>query len=153
MRARARALLPAYAASARQLTNTYLLLNARARPRPSNSSVTPQAFHDAARALLDAVRGGAAADLPTGSLLSARANTFAAAAKEASIEACPASCVNLGSFHAVFEAPRPCLCVEGAPALLAAATGTWKVRARARERAGWLCCTPHFALARSLVRL
>jgi hypothetical protein len=46
------------------------------------------------------------------------------------INACPATCLNLGSFRVVFESAASCLCgsSEQYPALLAGATDTWKVR-------------------------
>lgn len=69
--------------------------------------------------------------LPDGRATLAPFFTHTLCPRQAAIDVCPSSCVNLGSFHVVFEAPQPCICggEEAVPMLLATATDTWKVRA------------------------
>jgi hypothetical protein len=104
----------------------------RIPPRsPSASTVAPQAYLDATNAVLTGLVDGAAS-IPADSPVAERVNRYVAAAKQSAVGACPASCMDLGSFYVVFEAAGPCLCsgAEQYPMLLDAATNTWKVGGR-----------------------
>jgi hypothetical protein len=52
---------------------------------------------------------------------------------QAPLDACPSTCLDLGSFRVVFESAASCLCdsAEQYPTLLTAASDTWKVGRRA----------------------
>lgn len=67
--------------------------------------------------------------LPAGSPVAAAAARLSAAApKDANLAVCPATCVNLGSFAAAFEARSACVCGGSAQfeLLRGAAADTWR---------------------------
>ena len=116
--------------------------------RPSASgALAGLALRDAAANALATLQTAPPSALPGGSALARDAATFAAAAKQAgapAVNACPASCLDLGSFYTVFEAPSPCACAgaAGAAAMLGAAAGAWRalVHALAALAAMGLAC-------------
>ncbi|GBF88687.1 hypothetical protein Rsub_01586 [Raphidocelis subcapitata] len=94
-------------------------------------SAPAAAFSAASKMLSGLAAPQATAGLPQGAPATQLIAAYAAAAGKqgaAAVGACPASCLDLGSFRTVFEAPQSCLCAaaEQHPMLLATATGTWQ---------------------------